>query len=303
MKKCEKCGTDNTDTLSFCTTCGAPLPMNPTPAAPAAPVETPVAPEEPAPVQPVEPIAPVAPVAPVAPAPVEAPAKKADMKSIALILVAAVGLIVGIVGIVLAITSGGDKKPETTDNNQTSQTPATPEVTTATTGTNDGTIVTLGSYTLTIPKSYQYELDNDYLVVTDAGQTWAAGIYYDGELTYSRLASGLGSLVSYLQENGATVAGSGQAEANGTAYYYIDFIDPTDSMAKTYAFFKAGIYTFEVLATNGTTVYDHNIINFVAPIISSAKEKTASRDLGIDIGGKAVKNFDKELNLNIQEAE
>ena len=55
MKKCEKCGADNTDTLTFCTNCGAPLLSSPTPApvapaptpAPGAPVATPETPEAP----------------------------------------------------------------------------------------------------------------------------------------------------------------------------------------------------------------------------------------------------------------
>jgi hypothetical protein len=273
MKICEKCKTQNADTVMYCTTCGTQLPSAPVNPAPAAPVT-------PNPATPTTAFA----------APTQAPtnAKKADMKTIILIAVAAVGLIIGIVGIVLAITSG-NKKAETP---AVTPTPVATDddIETASISSNaTGTAVKVGPYTLTIPKDYVFESTADGLIITDAaGIAWAANITHDSDVTYSQVSSNLKKIGEAFTAQGAKNVKTGTGKSGALSYLYIDMTD-SDNIAKTVAIFKSDSGIFQAITSDGTANINHGVIDIIAPIIANAKSgKTSNRDLGFNITTKGV---------------
>lgn len=285
MKKCEKCGTENADEIMYCTTCGTQLKIA---------AEPTIAP------------APTTSFAPT-PAPAPASAKKMDGKTIGLIAAAAVGLIVGIVGIVLAITAG-NKKPETSTPTQNTNTSGGgDEVTVATvSGNNAGTVVEVGPYKMTIPKEYPFETFDDGVIVTDpTNSVWAASIAYDDSASYSQVSSNLKKLGEYYTSQGAKNVKTGTAKAGALNYLYVDMITPDDGFAKTLAIFKADTALFDVVVTDGSTIFNHGIIDIVAPIIANAKSsETANRDLGFSVTTKGVETVKiDEAFENMDQAE
>lgn len=280
MKTCEKCKTQNADSVMFCTTCGTQLkiaadPVQAQPFAPAAPVA---------------PVAPAAPATAFAPTPA-APAKKPlDVKMIGLIAAAVIGLVVGVVGIVMAINSGNKKETPAPVVTPT-QGDTDGDTTVATiSGNNTGTAVKVGPYTLTIPKEYPFETSENGVLITDPTNTiWAANIMYDDSASYSQVSTNLKKLGEYYTNQGAKNVKTGTAKTGALNYLYVDMLDPEDNIAKTLAIFKADSALFDVVVSDGTINPNHGVVDIVAPIIANAKgSKTSNREIGFGMTTKGV---------------
>lgn len=325
MKKCEKCGAENTDTLAFCTNCGAPLLSNPAPTAapepestavPEAPIpdattteeapasapETPaVSAPEPMPAPTAETTTPVNPEPSTIPTPTpvkvpDMPAKK-NNKMLTIILIAAVAII-GIIVAVVMIVSNNNSDSSTTNTPAASvaNNTETEEVSTViTSSTVDGTNVTLGDYQIVIPKAYDYKISDGTLYLGDISQTWMATITYVADTTYSNIESSLEAIAEEVTNGGATVLESGTDTADGVEYYYID--SDSGEFVTSLGLFKApNDATFMVYVTNGTTVADHGLLGAIAPIVENAKEVTADSESGIvKIGNGLITNIKTEI--------
>ncbi|MDO4967701.1 MAG: hypothetical protein Q4E70_02975 [Candidatus Saccharibacteria bacterium] len=337
MKKCGKCGADNTDTLAFCTNCGAPLLSSPTPAptptppveAPApqaAPTETPevpapqaapVAPEpvienapEPLPAPEVTPSAPATPNPNTIPTPTPvnnstpATKPKKDNKLILIILIAAVAIVGIIVAVIMIMSSSSSSQPTVTTTASSSNTASEAEESTSvvTSSTSAGTNVVLGDYTLTVPKNFDYEVKDGQLYLGDSSETWMAALSYASNISYAQVSPNLEALATEVGNLGATVLKSGADTAARQQYSYIDYTE--NQVTISMGFFKApNDSTFIVEVTNGSAVADHGLFTGIAPILASAKEATTSTDSdsSVKIGNGLIKDMHLDITSSIAE--
>ena len=332
MKKCEKCGAENTDTLAFCTNCGAPLISSPAPApaptpepvAPTAPIpetptqeataeapkptETPTVPApEPMPAPTAETTTPVNPAPSTIPTPTPvSPTKnvplKKDNKLLMIILIVAVAVIGIIVAVIMIMSSGGSSNPTptVTETNNSTETEVAASVVTSSTA--DGTNITLGDYQLIIPKAYDYKIAADGIYLGDASQAWIVGISYSADTQYTKVTENLEKLVEQMNDTeGITVLASSMETIGDTDYSYIDY--NSSEIAMTMGFFKApNDAVFVVEATNGTATIDHGLLGAVAPILATATE--TKEDDTVKIGNGLITEIDKSiLDLLVSEEE
>ena len=310
MKKCEKCGADNTDTLAFCTNCGAPLLSSPTPAPAPAPVQAPTpAPMAPAaevpaaPVMPETPVAPATPEAPVVPAPEPMPAPSAEAmapatpapstiptptpvkptagvkpagknnKMLMIILIAAIAIIGVVIAVILVMSNSSSNTPAATTTNTPAANTAEVEESSAAiiNSTTEGTNAIIGDYALVIPKVLNYNIKDDQIYLGDVSESWMAAISYAESVTYANVSKNLDAFATALEGDTLKVANKGADAISGQQYSYIDYTE--NEIMYSMGFFKAANdATFVAIVTNGTAVADHGLFGITTPIILSAKD-------------------------------
>ena len=243
MKICPKCNGQIADDAGFCTACGAQLD-----AVASASVEP----------------------APTTAAPA-IPAKKKDTKFIALAIVAAVSLLLAIGALIFAVAT------ITKNTNIANDTEPASENTVAASGVK----AAVSKYEVTIPGNYQYEIQDDSLLIADEkGEKWAIALEYSDDLTFSLISNNIETAAKNMKEqNNFTEATAGVEELGKVEVPYIDVSDGTNKA--TYAFFEADdLHVFAAMLVDASGEYNHKLMKKAQKVLKTAKKKQASKAFG-----------------------
>jgi hypothetical protein len=305
MKKCEKCGMTGSDDMTFCVNCGGNMVENvaePAPAeAPSATitedtvmaestvvndsmVNNPTAGMASAPVEPVV----------MADSIVEAKPRAKVNKNTALLIGIIAAVLVGIGGIVFGIVMANSKS-----SGNGGQTPSTPTTVTVT-----KTEVAVGKWLFEIPDGIEYEVDENGLWLSD-GEEWESFTAYQDDVTYSNAKTNLSAYANAIAKNiNGKVYKTGEDTFGDTDFLWMDFVSNGGDQYGTYAFSEASdMYTFLTSFMNVEATIDHDILDTISEVLSSAKKKTGSKGIDMDDAERAEFDIMTTIDFTKQEQE
>lgn len=203
--------------------------------------------------------------------PVTKPKAKIN-KNTALLIGIIAAVLVGIGGIVFGIVMANSKG----NRGQTANT-------TPTTITVTKTEVPVGKWIFEIPDGLEYEVENGGLWLSD-GEEWESFTSYQGNITYSKAKTNLDTYAEAIAKNiNGKVYETGEDTFGDTDFAWMDFVNNSGKQYGTYAFSEASdMYTFLTSFINAEATIDHDILDVVSEVLSSARIKTDNKEIIID---------------------
>ena len=210
------------------------------------------------------------------PSPAVTPSASATPKKSNPILLAVIMTVIAIavgVGFFFLGKAEGKKEASSTNTSSGTTTSSSSSTTPTATTTSADAGVTVGSLSFSVPDSFQYEItvSDGYqvLMLTDDPDTWVAQIYYLDDVPFANVSANF-------EEVAGQFSGSGQANVNGTEFYYLD--DNTAEYLVRHYFSKFGTGTIETAVAYRYGA-EASVIEKLEPIISSAKKSDTSRSI------------------------
>ncbi len=141
--------------------------------------------------------------------------------------------------------------------------------------------VNFNNFKLTIPDNMIYDIQDDILLIGDEDETWVVQLSLF-EQSFSRLQSGKNQLQSiFQQQNGVSCTPATEKTLGGVNFITMEVSKDGETVLAAYA--KANsMYVAGIVAINQDYEADYEILENIAPIISSLEYKPSSSNMSVN---------------------